>query len=80
MPIPAIAPELRLEFESLLVVGVLELPAACGWELVVSLRVPVLCSWLENVTPAFFKAMIGADAGVNSERSDSCHATEIGLP
>lgn len=32
-----------------------------------------------NVMPALCNARTGAEAGVNSERSDSCHATEMGF-
>ena len=32
-----------------------------------------------NVMPALCSARTGAEAGVNSERSDSCHATEMGF-
>ena len=74
--IPATAPELRP-----LLFG----PGATGLD--VSRLSVVVVAGLEdvppdadgNVMPALSNARTGAEAGVKSERSDSCHATEMGF-
>ena len=79
---PAAAPVLRPEFAPGLLVLVADV-VVLGVSVeetsdVEALGVGVLLSG-GNVTPALANASSGAEAGAKLSRSDSCHATEIGL-